>query len=84
MATVFREIERKFDPAGAAGALDAVKSMVGVAGVAAVSQRDEEILDAVYYDTEDLRLIRGTGSQIDAASISQSGALTRSVTAESW
>src|SRR6266851_5652196 len=32
--------------------------MTGVAGVAAVSQQDEHILDAVYYDTEDLRLIR--------------------------
>ena len=59
MATVFREIERKYDAAGARAAiLDAVKSMIGVAGVAAVSQQDEEILDAVYYDTGDLRLIR--------------------------
>ncbi len=59
VATVFREIERKYDAAGAGvAALDAVKSMIGVAGVAAVSQQDEEILDAVYYDTKDLRLIR--------------------------
>ncbi len=59
MATVFREIERKYDAGrAAAAALDAVKSMTGVAGVAAVSQQDEEILDAIYYDTEDLRLIR--------------------------
>ncbi len=59
MATVFREIERKYDAAGArAAARDAVQSMIGVAGVAAVSQQDEEILDAVYYDTGDLRLIR--------------------------
>ena len=59
MATVFREIERKYDAAGArTAARDAVKSMIGVAGVAAVSQQDEEILDAVYYDTGDLRLIR--------------------------
>jgi len=58
VATVFREIERKYDAAGAAAALDAATSMTGVAGVAAVSQQDEHILDAVYYDTEDLRLIR--------------------------
>jgi CHAD domain-containing protein len=59
VATVFREIERKYDAGrAAAAALDAVKSMTGVAGVAAVSQQDEEILDAIYYDTEDLRLIR--------------------------
>jgi CHAD domain-containing protein len=58
VATVFREIERKYDAAGAAGALDAVTSMTGVAGVAAVSQPGEEILDAIYYDTADLRLIR--------------------------
>ncbi|HTP16305.1 MAG TPA: CYTH and CHAD domain-containing protein [Streptosporangiaceae bacterium] len=58
MTTVFREIERKYDAAEAAGALDSVRSMVGVAGVAAVSEAAEEILDAVYYDTADLRLIR--------------------------
>ena len=51
MATVFREVERKYDAATAAGALDAVTSMIGVAGVAAVSQPGEELLDAVYYDT---------------------------------
>ena len=32
--------------------------MIGVAGVAAVTRQDPEILDAVYYDTADLRLIR--------------------------
>jgi CHAD domain-containing protein len=58
VAIVFREIERKYDAAEAATALDAVTSMTGVAGVAAVSRHDEQILDAVYYDTEDLRLIR--------------------------
>ncbi len=58
MATVFREIERKYDAIAAAAALDAVKGMTSEPGVAAVSQQDEEILDAVYYDTEDLRLIR--------------------------
>ena len=61
MATVVREIERKYDPAaGAAAALDAVKAMTGTAGVAAISQQGEQLLDAVYYDAADLRLI-GTG-----------------------
>ena len=59
MATAVREIERKYDPgAGGAAALDAVKAMTGTAGVAAVSQQPEQLLDAVYYDTADLRLIR--------------------------
>jgi hypothetical protein len=58
VAIVFREIERKYDAAGVAAALDAVTSMTGAAGVAAVSQHDEATLEAVYYDTEDLRLIR--------------------------
>src|SRR5690348_16291081 len=58
MATVVREIERKYDPAGGAtAALDAVEAMTGTAGVAAVSQQGEQLLDAVYYDTADLRLI---------------------------
>ena len=58
MATVVREIERKYDPAaGATAALDAVQTMTGTAGVAAVSQQGEQLLDAVYYDTADLRLI---------------------------
>ena len=53
-----REIERKYDPvAGATAALDAVQTMTGTAGIAAVSQQDEQFLDAVYYDTADLRLI---------------------------
>ncbi len=58
MATVVREIERKYEP-GAAGAavLDAVKTMPGTAAVAAVSELGERLLDAVYYDTADLRLI---------------------------
>jgi CHAD domain-containing protein len=58
MATVVREIERKYE-AGTAGpaAVAAVMSMAGTAGVAAVSQQDERLLDAVYYDTADLRLI---------------------------
>ena len=58
MATVVREVERKYDSAeGGTAALDAVKTMTGTAGVAAVSQQDEQLLDAVYYDTADLRLI---------------------------
>ena len=58
MATVVREIERKYDlAAGGTAALDAVKAMTGTAGIAAVSQQDEQLLDAVYYDTADLRLI---------------------------
>ena len=32
--------------------------MIGTAGVASVLQPDEQVLDAVYYDTTDLRLIR--------------------------
>ncbi len=39
VATVVREIERKYDPAaGATAALDAVRTMTGTAGIAAVSQ----------------------------------------------
>ena len=54
-----REIERKYDPAaGATAALDVVRTMTGTAGIAAVSQQDDQLLDAVYYDTADLRLIR--------------------------
>ena len=44
--------------------------MTGTAGIAAISQQDEQLLDAVYYDTADLRLIgagitlrRRTGGQ---------------------
>lgn len=59
MATVVREMERKYDPAAAGkAALDAVKAMTGVAGIATVSQQDEQVLDAIYFDTADLRLIR--------------------------
>ena len=48
MATVVREIERKYDLAEAGpAALDAVAAMTGVAGVAAVAPRQEQILDAV-------------------------------------
>jgi len=59
VATVVREIERKYDlDAGGSAALDAVQAMTGTAGVAAASQQGEQLLDAVYYDTADLRLIR--------------------------
>ena len=59
MATVVRETERKYDPAaGEAAALDAVKAMAGTAGVAVVPELPEQLLDAIYYDTADLRLIR--------------------------
>lgn len=58
MATVVREIERKYDPAAAgAAAFDAVMAMAGTAGIASVSQQGQRLLDAVYYDTADLRLI---------------------------
>lgn len=59
VTTIFGEVERNYDPAAAGmAALEAVQSMLGVAGVAAVSQQDEQILDAGYYDTAALRLIR--------------------------
>ena len=58
MATVVREIERKYDlAAGGTAALDAVRTMTGKTGVAAASRQGEQFLDAVYYDTADLRLI---------------------------
>ena len=59
MATVVREVERKFDAAaGGTAVLDAVETMTGTAGIAAASWHGEQLLDAVYYDTADLRLIR--------------------------
>ncbi len=58
MATVVREIERKYDvPSAGMATLDAVKAMTGTAGVACVSEQGESLLDAVYYDTADMRLI---------------------------
>ena len=70
MATVVREVERKYDVASGTTVLDAMETMTGTAGVAAVSQQGEQLLDAVYYDTADLRLIgagitlrRRTGGQ---------------------
>ena len=59
MATAIRDIERTYDPAAAGAAVsDAVRSMTGVAGVAAVAQQTGQTLDALYYDTADLRLLR--------------------------
>jgi len=70
VGTVVREVERKYDVACGIAVLDAMGTMTGTAGVAAVSQRGEQLLDAVYYDTADLRLIgagitlrRRTGGQ---------------------
>ena len=58
VAAVVREVERKYDPAaGATAAVDAVRTMTGMAGIAAVSQQDDQLLDAVCYDTADPRLI---------------------------
>jgi len=58
MATVVREIERKYDAAsGGTAVVGGVKTMTGTAGVAAVSELPEQLLDAIYYDTADLRLI---------------------------
>ncbi|MFF0413274.1 CHAD domain-containing protein [Kitasatospora sp. NPDC004745] len=47
-----QETERKYDGAALPGRLDRVK------GVAAARSTDPEELDAVYYDTQDLRLLR--------------------------
>ena len=60
MATIACRTERKYDPdTGGTAALEAVKTMAGVAGVAGVSEQEEQFLDAIYYDTADLRLIGG-------------------------
>jgi CHAD domain-containing protein len=53
MATRVREVERKYDATG----ID-MPPLAGVDGVAAETPASEDELDAVYYDTEDLRLIR--------------------------
>lgn len=53
MATRVREVERKYDAAGTA-----VPALDHVDGVAAMSPPAEDELDAIYYDTDDLRLIR--------------------------
>ncbi len=57
MDTAAGEVERKYDVAGGTAVLDAMEAMTGTAGVAAVSRQGEQLLDAVYYDTADLRLI---------------------------
>ena len=50
MATVGVKTEMEHEPAsGGTAALDAVKTMTGTAGVAAVSERPEQLLDAIYY-----------------------------------
>ena len=56
MDTGVAEVERKYDVAGGTAVLDAMEIMTGTAGVAAVSQQNEQLLGAVYYDTADLRL----------------------------
>ena len=60
MATIACRTERKYDPdTGGTAALEAVKTMAGAVGVAGVSEQEEQFLDAIYYDTADLRLIGG-------------------------
>jgi CHAD domain-containing protein len=55
MATEIRETERKYDaPAGAN-----LPDLTGLPEVAAESGPEEQRLEAKYYDTDDLRLIRG-------------------------
>jgi CHAD domain-containing protein len=55
MATEIRETERKYDvPAGAN-----LPDLAGLPEVAAESGPEEQRLEARYYDTDDLRLIRG-------------------------
>ena len=55
MATEIRETERTYEaPPGAP-----LPDLDGLPGVAAESGREEQRLEARYYDTEDLRLIRG-------------------------
>ncbi|GAB2613900.1 CYTH and CHAD domain-containing protein [Streptomyces capparidis] len=52
MVGAVREIERKYEASGEHGLPD----LGGVEGVASVAALDEVALDAVYYDTADLRL----------------------------
>ncbi len=54
MATQIRETERKYEADQAAG----LPSLRDLPMVAAESEVAEQVLDAEYYDTEDLRLIR--------------------------
>jgi CHAD domain-containing protein len=53
VAKVVREIERKYDGTGIA-----LPSLDSLTGVASASPPQEHVLDAVYFDTEDLRLVR--------------------------
>ncbi len=54
MTTVHVEVERKFE----ADETFALPDLTGVAGVAAVGDPEEQSLQATYYDTPDLRLLR--------------------------
>jgi inorganic triphosphatase YgiF len=54
MATTVNETERKYEaPAGTA-----LPHLDGLPAVAGTSGPEEEVLEAEYYDTDDLRLIR--------------------------
>ncbi|MGY1764253.1 CHAD domain-containing protein [Geodermatophilus sp. SYSU D00779] len=54
MTTVHVEVERKFE----ADETFVLPDLTGVGGVAAVGDPDEQSLEATYYDTPDLRLLR--------------------------
>jgi CHAD domain-containing protein len=55
MTTSMRETERKYEAPAGSG----VPSLAGLPGVTAEAGPEEFELEAVYYDTEDLRLARG-------------------------
>jgi CHAD domain-containing protein len=55
MVAVHRETERKYE---AASAILTLPSLAGLPRVASVSGPERQILEADYYDTDDLRLIR--------------------------
>jgi hypothetical protein len=73
VATVFREVERKYDAATVAGALDAVTSMIGVAGVAAVSQPAQilSLIGAVFLAKTLIGFLREVDAVIAAGRTSQ-------------
>ncbi|MGW7188712.1 metal-binding protein, partial [Streptomyces sp. NPDC054838] len=54
MADTKREIERKFEFTAAAA--ERLPDLTGTAGITAVRRQGTVRLDAVYYDTPDLRL----------------------------
>ncbi|MFI9200385.1 CHAD domain-containing protein [Streptomyces sp. NPDC053048] len=56
MADTLREIERKYEARGDAGGTARLPDLSGVATVATVTDQGTAELDAVYYDTADLRL----------------------------